>query len=89
MNLAFLRVDAVNKPSYIAESGAETQVNIHHIGENLIARHKYDLEDPPYCNHLQRQSKSQFGSNLSLVHAFHVIPHKSCIMNACSQGPTR
>jgi hypothetical protein len=42
MNLALLRVDAMNKPSLLSESGAETQVNIHTIGENLTTQHTYD-----------------------------------------------
>jgi hypothetical protein len=46
MNLALLRVGTANKPSLISKSGMETQVNIHHAGENLTTLHMYDLEDP-------------------------------------------
>jgi hypothetical protein len=53
MNLALLRVDAANKPPLISKSGAETQVNIHPVGEYLTTQHTYDLEDPSYGNRLQ------------------------------------
>jgi hypothetical protein len=43
MMLILLRVDVTNKQSLISESGAETQVNIYPVGENLTARHTYEL----------------------------------------------
>jgi hypothetical protein len=43
MILALLRIDAANKLSLISESGAKTQINIHHVGDNLTTRHTHGL----------------------------------------------